>query len=62
MDHTITIHIDDENFKRFQRHAEMEELTLEKFVETAAIRYVEQNELINEFELARLLDEENLLD
>ena len=58
----LTIEISDEDLSRIKKQADMEEMTVENFIATAALRYVDQNELVSEFELARLLEEENLLD
>ncbi len=57
----ITVEIHEESMSKFKRHAEMENLSVAEFISVAALRYVEQNELVDEFELAQILDDENLL-
>ena len=57
----IILKIKDEDMERFQHHAQLENMSLAEFIEAAAIRYVDQNELIDEFELADILENENLL-
>jgi len=59
---TVTLQINDEDMARIKKHAEMENLSPEEFIVAAAMRYVEQNEFIDEMELADILENENLLD
>jgi predicted DNA-binding protein len=58
---TITLRIDDELFKRFKSHAEEENRTLSNFIETAALRYMEEIDLVDEFEMQEILTNETLL-
>ncbi|MDH4262243.1 MAG: hypothetical protein OEV78_04265 [Spirochaetia bacterium] len=58
----ITLEINDEDMVRIKRHAEMENLSVEEFISTAALRYIDQNEFIDELQLAEILENENLLD
>jgi hypothetical protein len=59
---TIKLQINDDDIERIKRHAEMENLPVEEFIATAALRYIEQNEFIDELQLAEILENENLLD
>jgi len=59
---TIQLQINDDDLKRITRHAEMENLSINDFVLAAAMRYVEQNEFIDELQLAEILENEHLLD
>lgn len=59
---SVTIKIDHETFKQFESHAKLENMSIEEFICTAAQRYVDQNELIDEFELSEILEKEKLLE
>jgi antitoxin component of RelBE/YafQ-DinJ toxin-antitoxin module len=58
---TVTLRIDDKLLERFKVHAEEENRTLSNFIETAALRYVENVELIDEFEMQEILSNAHLL-
>ncbi|MDH4199760.1 MAG: ribbon-helix-helix protein, CopG family [Spirochaetia bacterium] len=62
MAHKITIELSDEDLKRIEHHAKLESLSIPEFIAVAALRYVDQNELIDEFELVDILEKENLLE
>ena len=58
---TVTLRIDDKLLERFKTHAKEENRTLSNFIETAALRYVENVELIDEFEMKEILSNADLL-
>ncbi len=61
MPKTVTLRIDDKLLDRFKHHAELENRTISNFIETATLRYIEEVELVDEFEMAEILNNENLL-
>jgi predicted transcriptional regulator len=61
MPKTVTLRIDDELLDRFKLHAEMENRSISNFIETATLRYVEEAELVDEFEMAEILNNVKLL-
>lgn len=61
MPKTVTLRIDDELLQRIKRHAEMENRSISNFIETATLRYVEETELIDDFEMAEIMSNEKLV-
>jgi len=58
---TVTLRIDDELLERFKSHAKDENRTLSNFIETATLRYIEENDLVDEFEMQEILTNASLL-
>jgi hypothetical protein len=60
MPKTITLRINEPLLKRFKKHAEIENRSLSNFIETATIKYLEEIELADDFELEDLLSNKDL--
>jgi len=58
---TVTLRIDDALMQKIKQYAEIENRTISNFIETATLRYIEQNELVDEFEMAEILTNRDLL-
>jgi len=58
---TVTLRIDDALMQKLKQYAEIENRTISNFIETATLRYIEQNELVDEFEMAEILSNKDLL-
>ena len=54
MSKTITLKISDENYKRFSFLGEKDNRPLSNFIETAVRKYVEQDNLVDEFEMSEI--------
>ena len=54
MPKTITIRLDDGTYSIFRRLAEGENRTLSNFIETAALRYIQETEYVDEYEMAEI--------
>lgn len=61
MPKTVTLRIDDALMQKIKQYAEIENRTISNFIETATLRYIEQNELVDEFEMAEILTNRDLL-
>ncbi len=61
MPKTVTLRIDDKLLDRFKHHAEMENRSISNFIETATLRYVEETEMVDEFEMFEILSNERLV-
>ena len=61
MPKTVTLRIDDKLLDRFKHHAEIENRTISNFIETATLRYIEETELVDEFEMSEIMSNEKLL-
>ena len=51
---TVTLRIDDDEYKTFKKCAEIENRTLSNFIETATLKYIRENELVDEFEMEEI--------
>ncbi|MEK7377095.1 MAG: ribbon-helix-helix protein, CopG family [Candidatus Margulisiibacteriota bacterium] len=61
MTKTVTLRIDVDTIKRFDARAKIENRTISNFIETAALKYVEEAEAADEFETDEILKDEQLL-
>lgn len=61
MPKTVTLRIDDTLLDRFKHHAAMENRSISNFIETATLRYIEEAELVDEFEMSEIMNNEKLL-
>lgn len=50
----VTLRLDDEVYKTFKTIAEQENRPLSNFIETAALRYINEIEFADEFEMAEI--------
>lgn len=60
MSKTVTLRLDDEVYKKFRGLAEHDNRPLSNFIETAALRFIEEHEYIDEFEMAEIRDNSGL--
>jgi hypothetical protein len=56
----VTMKIDDETYNLLTILALQENRPLENFIETAALRYIEENGLVDEFEMAEICSNDKL--
>ncbi len=61
MPKTVTLRIDDKLLQKLKLYAEAENRTISNFIETATLRYIENNELVDEFEMAEIVSNQELL-
>jgi len=57
---TVTLRVAEPVYEIFRVMAERENRALSNFIETAALRYVEEHELVDEFEMREIADNEAL--
>lgn len=60
MSKTVTLRLDDEVYKKFRGLAEHDNRPLSNFIETAALRFVQEHEYADEFEMAEIRDNAGL--
>ncbi len=56
MSQTVTLRLDDSVYERFKALAIHDNRPLSNFIQTAALRFVEQHEVVDEFEMAEIKD------
>lgn len=61
MPKTITLRLSDEDFQLFQSFAKAENRTLANAIETLALKQIEEELFADEFEMAEILSNKNLL-
>jgi len=54
MSRTVTLRLPDQMYERFRTLAERENRSLSNFIETAASRYVESEQFVDEFEMEEI--------
>lgn len=54
MSKTVTLRISDDVYQLFRRSADNDNRPLSNFIETATIRFIEQNDLADETEMAEI--------
>ena len=60
MSKTVTLRLDDKIYRRFRGLAEHDNRPISNFIETAALRFVEEHEYVDEFEMAEIRDNADL--
>ncbi len=54
MSKTVTLRLKDSTYQRLRTLAEQENRSLSNFIETATLRYMEQEEYVDEFEMREI--------
>ena len=52
MSKTVTLRLDEKVYRKFRGLAEHDNRPISNFIETAALRFIEEHEYIDEFEMA----------
>ncbi len=60
MSKTITLRLSEENYKKFKSLAERDNRPISNFIETAVNRFIEQNILVDEFEMEEIRNNSEL--
>jgi len=62
MSKTITLRIDDKTYKKIKEHALNENRSLSNFIETATIKYIDEIDFIDDFEMVEIVENESLVE
>jgi predicted transcriptional regulator len=54
MSKTITLRLDEKVYEKFKGMASNDNRPISNFIETAALRFVQEHEFVNEFEMAEI--------
>ena len=60
MSKTVTLRLDDKIYQKFRGMATHDNRPISNFIETAALRFVEEHEYVDEFEMAEINDNASL--
>jgi len=61
MTKTITLRVDDKFYKKLKEHAKIENRSLSNFIETATLNYIEEIDLVDEFEMMEIIQNDKLI-
>lgn len=61
MSKTVTLRIENRLYEKIKEHALSENRTLSNFIETATLRYIDEVELVDEYEMEEIVSNEDLL-
>ena len=54
MSKTVTLRLSEDTYVKFRAFAESDNRSLSNFIETSALRYIAENEYVDEFEMAEI--------
>ncbi len=60
MSKTVTLRLDDEVYQMFRSMASQDNRPLSNFIETAALRFIEEHGCVDEFEMAEIKENTKL--
>jgi predicted transcriptional regulator len=60
MSKIVTLRLDEKVYQKFQGLAKHDNRPLSNFIETAALRFIEEHEYVDEFEMAEIRDNVSL--
>ncbi len=60
MSKTVTLRLDDKIYKLFRNLAESENRPLSNFIETSVLRFIENSQFVDEFEMAEIQGNQDL--
>lgn len=60
MSKTVTLRLNEKTYRIFRILAERDNRTLSNFIETSALRYIEESNLVDEIEMAEMESSEEL--
>ena len=61
MPKTVTIRLDDISYEMMKRDAQADNRPLSNYIETATLKYIEEIDYVDEFEMENILSDENLI-
>ncbi len=62
MSKTVTLRIEKNLYEKIKEHANSENRTLSNFIETATVKYIEQIELVDKYEMEEIVNNADLLE
>jgi uncharacterized protein (DUF1778 family) len=60
MSKTVTLRLNENIYKLFKAMAESDNRTLSNFIETSALRYIEEHEYVDEYEMDEIRENQQL--
>ena len=54
MSKTVTLRLENNTYRKFKKLAESDNRTMSNFIETSVLRYIENNNFVDEFEMEEI--------
>lgn len=61
MSKTVTLRLDDEIYQKIKTFADQDNRPISNYIETATLRYINEIEFVDEFEMENILQNEKLM-
>ena len=61
MSKTVTLRLDDKSYELIKQHAQADNRPLSNFIETATLKYIEETNFVDDYEMAQILNNKDLL-
>lgn len=58
---TVTLRLDDATYDIIKQHAKADNRPLSNYIETATLKYIEEVDYVDDFEMENILNDENLI-
>jgi len=62
MSKTVTLRLDDKNYEIIKQHAQADNRPLSNYIETATLKYIEEIDYVDEYEMEQILNDKELLE
>ena len=62
MSKTVTLRLDDDIYKKIKAFADQDNRPISNYIETATLRYINEIEFVDEFEMENILQNEKLME
>ncbi|MBT3275488.1 MAG: CopG family transcriptional regulator [Spirochaetales bacterium] len=61
MPKTVTLRLDDKSYDIIKKHAQADNRPLSNYIETVTLKYIEEIDYVDDFEMENILNDEKLL-
>jgi predicted DNA-binding protein len=61
MPKTVTLRLDDVSYEIIKKHAQADNRPLSNYIETATLKYIEEVDYVDDFEMENILNDEELM-
>jgi predicted DNA-binding protein len=62
MSKTVTLRLDDKNYEIIKKHAQADNRPLSNYIETATLKYIEEIDYVDDYEMEQILNDKELLE
>ncbi|MCF7913586.1 MAG: DUF6290 family protein [Spirochaetaceae bacterium] len=62
MSKTVTLRLDDKSYEIIKQHAQADNRPLSNYIETATLKYIEEIDYVDDYEMEQILNDKELLE